>query len=173
VTNTANKKRKAISHSIFGLRVVEAKEPLTLKLLQVDIDKAEESKTENVNDKNNFLSCVIAQAATRSFGAEQVAIMRRVAYVAFPGDGHAKRYLVDEKSHETLSKWDRGEHVAEGIELCLRPPSKMHTRAALRKKNRAYAKRHSGEARPITKRKQRNSDPLHNTVRNGNLVRWS
>jgi len=173
VSNTANTKRKYKSHRMFGLPVREAKEPVTLKLLQVDIDKADDAKQDDVNAKENFLSCVIAQACTRSFGADQVAIMRRVAYVAFPGDGHAKRYLVDQKSHDILSAWDRGEHIVEGIELRLRPPSKKHTRAALRKKNASYTKRHSGQARPITNRKQRNPDPHHNVVRNGNLVRWS
>lgn len=157
----------------FGLPVREAKEGLTLKLLQIDIDKAEEARADDVNDPNNFLKCVIAQAATRSFGAKQAMIMRRTAYVAFPGDGCARRYLVDQKSHDTLAKWDRGERVVEGIELQLRPPSKQRTRAAMRKANASYRKATRGQAKPLTGRKQRKSDPLSGTVRNGNLVRWT
>ena len=43
MSKTATKKRgrkRGSSNRMFGMRVAEAKEPLTLKLLQVDIDKA-------------------------------------------------------------------------------------------------------------------------------------
>jgi hypothetical protein len=158
----------------FGLPVQEAKEHLTVKLLQVDIDKAQEVKPDDVNAKENFLSCVIAQATTRTLGEGQAAIMRRVAYVAYPGEKvpHTKRYLIDEGSHDVLSRWDRGEHIVEGVELRLRAPNPKHTLRELRKKNATYTKAKSGQKRPITARKQRKSDPLHSIVRNGNLVRW-
>lgn len=106
-----------------------------------------------------------------------VAIMREVAYVAFPGDGCTRRYLVDGKSRSTLEAWDRGEDIEEGVELRLLAPRKSHTRSALARKNRQWHDEHPGaysdkKARK-TKRKNPQGDPLHNIVRNGNLVRWS
>ncbi len=155
----------------FGLRVVEAKETLPIPLLQVDIVEAQKVKADDVNDRTNFLSCVIAQAVTRTAGAERVAIMRSKAYVAFPGDGVTRRYIIDQKSRAVLEAWDRGEPVVEGVELRLLAPSKGNTRRAHTKR---YLKRrnegspqasgpHGGRKRP---------DPLHGVVRNGNLVRW-
>jgi len=183
---TASKPKKSPgrprgSHNkMFGLKVVEAKEALVIPLLQVDLDKAEEFKDTDINGKDRTLSCVIAQAGTRVCGTEHVAIMREVAYVAFPGEKVAKRYIVDRKSRETLEAWDRGEDVQVGVELRLRPPAKTHTRAALTKSNREFREKHPGvhstkggkEGRK-TNRKNPVADPLKDVVRNGNLVRWS
>lgn len=161
----------------FGLPVKEAKTPLSMPLLQVDIDKAQKVKPDDVNAPENFLSCVIAQAATRAWGAERVAILRDTAYVAFPGEKHTKRYLIDRKSRRVLEAWDRGEPVLEGVELRLRPPSKGATRDAYMKRNREWHQKH-GRSEDFpggrkTTQKRRKPDPLHNVVRNGNLVRWS
>lgn len=160
---------------MFGLPVREAKETLVIPLLQVDIDQAQKIKTEDVNERANFMSCVIAQGATRVCGANRVAIMRRYAFVAFPGDRHTKRYEIDPRSRHVLERFDRGEPIIEGVELRLRAPSKANTRAAHRRKSRTY--RASGEApgtgQRKTTRKPRASDPLENVVRNGNLVRWA
>ncbi len=161
-------KRRRENHK-FGLDVREARHDVTLPILQVDIDEATKVKVDNVNDEENFLSCVVAQAATRVQGAGRVWIGRKTAYLAFPGDGHTLRYEVDAKARDTLERWDRGEHIAEGIEVRLRAPSKKRTRAEMRKtwrKNKHWHKKGTG-------RTQRESDPLHNIVRNGNLVRWS
>jgi len=161
----------------FGLPVKEAKAPLAMPLLQVDIDRAQKVKPEDVNAPENFLSCVIAQAATRAWGAERVAILRETAYVAFPGEKHTKRYTIDSKSRKVLEAWDRGEPVLEGVELRLMPPTKGKTRTAQLKRNREWRQQHgSSETFPggrKTAQKRRKPDPLHNVVRNGNLVRWS
>lgn len=148
-----------------------------MPLLQVDIDTAEKVKPDDVNAEENFLSCVIAQAATRAWGAERVAILREIAYVAFPGEKHVKRYEIDPKSRKILEAWDRGEHVVEGVELRLKPPTKGRTAAARRKRNAEWREEHgSTDSFPggrKTKIRRRKPDPLHNIVRNGNLVRWS
>jgi len=161
----------------FGMPVREAKTPLAMPLLQVDIDKAAEVKTKDVNDPENFLSCVIAQAATRAWGVERVAILRETAYVAFPGEKHTKRYEIDPKSRKVLEAWDRGEPVLEGVELRLRPTAKGRTAEVRRKRNEAWRKKYghtdSFPGGRKTKIKRRKPDPLHNIVRNGNLVRWS
>lgn len=161
----------------FGQPVEEAIENFNMKLLQKDVECAEAERTDDVNAEENFLSCVIAQCVTRIGGASQVAIERTVAYVAFPGEGVTRRYLIDKKSRETLEAWDRGEDVKEDVELRLLAPRKSHTLAALAKKNRVWHKKNPGaykdKSARKTERKQRSRDPLHEVVRNGNLVRWS
>jgi hypothetical protein len=164
--------RKSPRNRKFGLEVVESEDDLTISLLQVDITEAQKTKPDDVNDETNFLSCVIAQAVTRSCGAERVAILRSKAYVAFPGDGKTRRYLIDQKSRGVLEAWDRGEPVLEGVKLKLLAPGPGSTLAAHAKRYRQRRKEgnkqasgpHGGRKRP---------DPLHNIVRNGNLVRWS
>jgi hypothetical protein len=159
-------------NKMFGLKVVEAKETLTIPLLQVDIGEAQKVKPTDVNDKGNFLSCVIAQAVTRTCGAERVAILRSQAYVAFPGDAVTRRYTIDEKSRRVLEAWDRGEPVVEGVELRLRAPAKGETRQAHARRYRQRRTEGSPQASgPKGGRKR--PDPLHGVVRNGNLVRWS
>jgi hypothetical protein len=159
-------------NKFFGLPIVDAKESLTIPLLQMDVEKASAVKADDVNAQENFLACVIAQGATRVCGAERVAIMREHAYVAYPGDERALRYVIDGRSRAVLEAWDRGEPVVEGVELRLRAPSKGKALAYSRKRAREWRKKNPGRARK-TARKQRPSDPLHNVVRNGNLVRWS
>jgi hypothetical protein len=164
---------------MFGLPIREAKDPLTIPLLQVDVDAAEEVKPGDVNDEENFLSCVIAQAVTRAAGAEHVAIMRRYAYVAFPGDGYTNRYSISDKARNTLERWDRGEEVDTEVALVLRAVPKSQTRAASRKSVREFARRHPEYYRNrrktdrMTDRKQSPSDPRRGVVRHGNLVKWS
>lgn len=158
---------------VFGLPVVEAKENALYPLLQVDVDNAEKYRTEHPNEEENFLACVLAQMGKRVCGTERVRIERTVAYIAFPGEGVTKRYLIDKKSREILEAWDKGEDIQEGVEVRFRAPNKAHTLAALAKKNREYTKKMRGVKRPVTERKQRERDPLHEVVRNGNLVRWS
>lgn len=164
------------SNKMFGLPVRDAKNGLAMPLLQIDIDKAQKTKPEDVNAQENFLSCVIAQAATRACGADRVAIYRRTAYIAFPGEKHTKRYEIDPKSQSVLAAWDRGEPVLEGVELRLKAPSKSRTLASMRKQRKRWGRKHPevhGKAGSRkTKRKQTPADPLHNVVRNGNLVRW-
>lgn len=156
----------------FGLPIVDAKESLTIPLLQVDVENAQAVKSKDVNAQENFLACVIAQGATRVCGAQRVAIMRQTAYVAYPGDKKALRYVIDNRSRAVLEAWDRGEHVVEGVELRLRAPSKKRRLNTMRRASRNWRKGNPGGARR-TERKQRTPDPLHNVVRNGNLVRWS
>lgn len=159
-------------NKFFGLTIVDAKESLTIPLLQVDVEKAQAVKGDDVNARENFLACVIAQGATRVCGAERVAIMRQTAYVAYPGDKKALRYVIDDRSRAVLEAWDRGEPVVEGVELRLRAPSKHRGLNTMRRASRSWRKANPGKARR-TDRKQRTPDPLHNVVRNGNLVRWS
>lgn len=162
------------SNKVFGLPVREAKDTLVIPLLQVDIDEAQKHKPTDVNDKANFLSCVIAQGATRVCGADRVAILRATAYVAFPGDRHTKRYIIDKRSRQVLEAWDRGEPILEGVELRLRAPSRRTTRAADRARRKVYRRQQPpgvGDRKRKTGRKQSPSDPLHNVVRNGNLVK--
>lgn len=175
---TANKRkpkarRKREATTRFGLKVTEAKADMNIALLQVDIDKAEASKPAQVNDEDTFLTCVIAQAVTRACGAGRVEINRRVAYVAFPGEEVTRRYEVTPHSREVLEAWDRGEEVKEGVELCLKAPSKSRTRKYMAKKIAEYREHNPEGKGRKTNRKQRSSDPLDHQVRNGNLVRWS
>lgn len=158
-------------NTFFGLPIVDAKESLTISLLQVDVEKAQAIKTDDVNAAENFLSCVIAQGVTRVCGSQRVAIMRQTAYVAYPGDNKALRYTIAERSRSVLEAWDRGEPVLEGVELRLRAPSKGRSLNRMRKASLRYREHNPGRARK-TDRRQRGSDPLHNVVRNGNLVRW-
>lgn len=158
----------------FGLPVRDAERPLTMPLLQVDIDKAGEIKPEDVNAESNFLTCVIAQAVTRAWGAERVAILRRSAYVAFPGENHTKRYEIEPESQKILAAWDRGEHIVEGVELRLKPPTPGRRLDAMRRSRDRWKKRNpEHQTARKTTRKQAPADPLHSVVRNGNLVRWS
>jgi hypothetical protein len=61
--------RKSPRNRKFGLEVVESEDDLTISLLQVDITEAQKTKPDDVNDETNFLSCVIAQAVSRSCAA--------------------------------------------------------------------------------------------------------
>lgn len=165
----SSRKRTRQHNKKLGHTVKEAKRDLVVPLLEFDVEKAAEAKPDDVNSQDNFLSCVIAQAVTRACGAERVWIGRKTAYVAFPGENLTRRYEVSSHSRHILEAWDKGEEIEEGVELVLRAPSKKRTRAAMRetwKKNKQWH-------RKSTTRKQRGSDPLHNIVRNGNLVRWS
>lgn len=151
----------------FGLDLVDAERELTIPLLQADIDKADEVKVEDINDEANFLTCVLAQGVTRVCGARRVAILRTVAYVAYPGDKVTRRYEISDKSRYVLERFDRGEPIKEAVELTFRVPSKKRKLAKMR------ADWHKRKLRPKTGRKQLPSDPLHQVVRNGNLVKWS
>ncbi len=145
----------------FGNPVEDATEPFNFPLLQDDIDEG--VSPNDVNAKDNFLGCVIAHAVTRVAGAHRVAILRTIAYVAFPGEEVTRRYWIDEKSRSVLERWDRGEHVEEGIQLRLLPPP-VGRKIDSERKNRT---RH-GRA----PHKKTNKDPLHGIVRNGNLIKW-
>lgn len=166
---------------MFGLPIKEAEGDFRIPLLQVDVDNAEKERPDDVNDEENFLSCVIAQAVTRAAGAERVAILRRYAYVAFPGDKRTRRYMISERARNTLERWDRGEEVDTDVELVLRAPKKTETRAAMRKAIKNFLARHPdyykdrSKDRSIRKtdRKQSPSDQRDKVVRHGNLVRFS
>jgi hypothetical protein len=154
----------------FGLKVVEAEDPLVLPLLQVDLEKAAAVKPDDVNDQANFMSCVLAQAATRVCGAERVAILRSIAYVAFPGEKVTRRYTIEPKARRVLEAYDRGEQVEEAVALKLTPPRPSRRRDVSLGYQKVYRVKHGDERK--TSRKLRDSDPLHQTVRNGNIVYW-
>lgn len=163
----------------FGLPIKEATSEMSIPLLQVDITKAEKTKPSDVNSEDNFLCCVIAQAVTRACGAERVAIMREIAYVAFPGEGVTRRFRLDKRSRKIVEAWDRGEDVTEGVELRLKPPGKTHSRKQLAERNREWHEQHpgtyntrKGKQGRKTKRRNRTPDPHSGEVRNGNLVKW-
>lgn len=166
---------RGTTNKMFGLPVEDADKGITMPLLQVDIEEASKVKADDVNEKGNFLGCVIAQTTTRVCGAERAAILRNTAFIAYPGENKVRRYMIDGRSRQVLEAWDRGEPVVEGVELRLRAPGKAETRDAQRKQSRRWRSRHpelkSRERK--TERKQRPKDPLHDIVRNGNLVRWS
>lgn len=169
-------RKRGTSNKRFGLKVIEATQDVAIKLLQVDVEKAEALKPTNVNSEMTFLTCVIAQAVTRACGAGQVWIGRRTAYIAYPGEEVCRRYRVNEHSRAVLEAWDEGREVKEGVELILKAPAKCDTRASIRARHnrrRSEGKSTSGKPHRKTDRKQRPSDPLENRVRNGNLVRWS
>jgi hypothetical protein len=176
-TTTKAKPKKKVgrprdtSNKVFGLPVEEAIKDLEIPFLQVDIDKASKLKPDDVNDKTNFLCCVIAQGVTRVCGAERVAILRKNAYVAFPGDGVTLRYVIEEKSRRVLEAWDRGERVVEGVKLTLRAPTKAESRVEQRKRHRAYRAKGPKATHPGRKGKKISPpDPLGSIVRNGNFV---
>lgn len=157
----------------FGLPLVDATRELNLPLLQVDIDKAMAVQEEDVNATANFMTCVLAQTVTRVCGAERVAILRTVAYVAFPGDKVTRRYAISHKSREVLERFDRGEPIVEAVELTFVPPGKEGTgdvKALV--KSRAEWHRNKARRKYRGKPKTKKPDPLHSVVRNGNLVTW-
>lgn len=166
--------RKIQTHR-FDLPLKEAKKDTFLPLLQIDADNAEKYRNkENVDDEATFCSCVIAQAVTRTFGAEHVAIQRSVAYIAFPGEKCTRRYIIPPETRDIIERWDRGETVEAEIGISLKAPTGTSTAAAKRQRQRDYLKANPGyQKQRKTSKKLQASDPLHSVVRNGNLVRWA
>lgn len=153
-----------------GLALRDAKTPITVPLLQVDIDRAEAERSEDPNTVQRLHSCIVAQAVTRVFGENRVAIMRKTAYAAFPGQDHALRFEISDKDSKVVRAFDNGEPVPEGTYITLRPPTKRRQLVTMRKNWQANKEKYS---RSKTDRKQRSPDPIDEVIRNGNLVRWS
>lgn len=156
-----------------GRLLVDAEYPLVIPLLASDIDNASALKSYGVNDPGRFTDCVIAQACERMFGpSASVQINRTTAYVAWEHAENAWRFEHSDGSRALLEAFDRGDPVKPGAQIILNPPS---VRRSLKHMREYYhsteARKRSGQIGRRTPRRQRKSNPIDVTLRNGIFAR--
>lgn len=151
-------------HKFHGVELLDAEVPMSIPLLQVDIDNAETYKRIGINDPRRFKTCVVAQACGRAFGrGGEVRINRTTAYVLWEGANNALRYELSDETRQVVEHFDNGHKVTPGMALTFNPPTPQRQLETMRKHYHKTKK----TFQKGTPRKQRRRDSIDLTLRHG------
>jgi hypothetical protein len=129
-----------------GLKKVDGKEPLTLKVSKLDVLRA---------TRKNSKCCAFARACKRQVDVTAAYFFRSTAWLEYP-DKLVKYDLPPSVQKEIVS-FDRAGIVASGT-YHLRPPTPSTSLKAIAKWNKSRGKRTSQPTRPGAKKR-----PMHRT----------
>lgn len=157
-----------------GKELVDAEQPLMIPLLKVDIDSADALRSAGVNDPKRFTDCVMAQACKRVFGESAVVRFNRTnAYVAWDGAKYALRYEYSDTARLLMETFDKEESIEPGDTIVLNPPSPRRRLDSMRRYWENTEKHRKDGTTRRTGRRQRSSDSIDLTLRNGIFARKS
>lgn len=133
------------------MKMVDAKEPITIHIKQCDLDGAKRRAPKN---------CMLARALKRELEVEEADVLRNVVWVKFKGDDHLTRYQSSPATRIAIAAFDKDTMQKavslglvnlpkDGMQVSLRVPRPAISLAKLRSQKmkdirNASAKRRAG-----------------------------